>query len=110
MLRVLVILFLFIPSFSLANIEADQLELFKRIRCPICEGQTIDSSNAPIAEDLKKFVKTELEQGKSKNEIENSLKLSYGPDIITEPPFDLSTYILWLLPFFAVGLYIWRGI
>ena len=72
--------------------------LFKEVRCLVCQGQTIHESNAELAEDLKIIIKEQITMGKSDEYIKQFLVDKYGDWILMTPPFDPYTYILWLSP------------
>ena len=74
----------------------------------ICQNQSIDESNAPLAKDLRILIRSKIKNGKSDKEIYNFLTDRYGNFILLKPPFILSTYLLWLLPliFLALGIII----
>ena len=80
----------------------------KNIRCMVCQNQSIDESNAPLAKDLRILIRNKIKDGKKDEEIYKFLTDRYGDFILLKPPFKLSTLALWLLPFtfFAVGVFI----
>lgn len=81
-------------------------ELFLQIKCLVCEGQVIESSNAEVAYELRKLVRDKIASGQSNEEIKNFLVKNYGEEILTKPPFNSQTALLWLLPviFFIIGI------
>ena len=80
----------------------------KNIRCMVCQNQSIDESNAPLARDLRILIRNKIKEGKKDEEIYKFLSDRYGDFILLKPPFKLSTFALWLLPFifFIVGVFI----
>ena len=80
----------------------------KNIRCMVCQNQSIDESNAPLARDLRILIRSKIKEGKNNEEIYKFLTDRYGDFILLKPPFKLSTLALWLLPFifFIVGVFI----
>ena len=80
----------------------------KNIRCMVCQNQSIDESNAPLAKDLRILIRNKIKEGNNNEEIYIFLTNRYGDFILLKPPFKLSTLALWLLPFtfFAVGVFI----
>ena len=80
----------------------------KNIRCMVCQNQSIDESNAPLAKDLRILIRNKIKKGNKDKEIYEFLTNRYGDFILLKPPFKLSTLALWLLPFtfFAVGVFI----
>ena len=80
----------------------------KNIRCMVCQNQSIDESNAPLARDLRILIRNKIKEGNSNEEIYIFLTDRYGDFILLNPPFKLSTLVLWFLPFifFMVGIII----
>ncbi len=72
--------------------------LIAEIRCPKCLNINIADSNAPIAEDLRTFVKKKLLEGQSNASIKAFLRDRYGNFIDYNPPFSPMTLVLWILP------------
>ena len=77
----------------------------KNLRCLICQGQTIHESNSDFAESMKKYIKSELENGKTNEEIFSSLIEKYGQWIVYDPGISRNTLLLWSLPLllFLIG-------
>ena len=80
----------------------------KNIRCMVCQNQSIDESNAPLAKDLRILIRDKIKDGKKDEEIYEFLTDRYGDFILLKPPFKLKTLALWLLPFIFVliGIFI----
>ena len=80
----------------------------KNIRCMICQNQSIDESNAPLAKDLRILIRNKIKEGNTNKEIYIFLTDRYGDFILLKPSFKFNTLALWLLPFiFAViGIFI----
>ena len=80
----------------------------KNIRCMVCQNQSIDESNAPLAKDLRILIRNKIQEGKNNEEIYKFLTDRYGDFILLKPPLKLSTFALWLLPFifFIIGFFI----
>ena len=78
-----------------------------QIRCMVCQSQTIDDSDAPLAKDLKQLVRKMVYEGKSNDEIFDFLRSKYGDYILMKPRFNLSNILLWFGPFFIfiIGIY-----
>ena len=74
----------------------------KNIRCMVCQNQSIDESNAPLAKDLRILIRNKIKDGKKDEEIYKFLTDRYGDFILLKPPFKLNTLALWLLPFIFV--------
>jgi cytochrome c-type biogenesis protein CcmH len=78
--------------------EAHARSLFRQIRCLICQNESIDESEAPIADDLRKLVRQQIVEGRSDRQIEQFLVQRYGAFVLLKPPFDLGDAPLWLAP------------
>jgi len=80
----------------------------KNIRCMVCQNQSIDESNAPLAKDLRILIREKIKAGKNNEEIYKFLTDRYGDFILLKPPLKLSTLALWFLPFIflVVGIFI----
>ena len=78
----------------------------KNIRCMVCQNQSIDESNAPLAKDLRILIRNKIKDGKKDEEIYKFLTDRYGDFILLKPPLKLSTLALWFLPFifFIIGI------
>ena len=80
----------------------------KNIRCMICQNQSIDESNSPLAKDLRILIRNKIKEGKKDKEIYIFLTDRYGDFILLKPPLKSSTLALWLLPFIflIIGFFI----
>ena len=80
----------------------------KNIRCVVCQNQSIDESNSPLAGDLRILIRAKIKEGKKDKEIYKFLTDRYGDFILLKPAFKLSTLALWFLPliFFIIGIFI----
>ena len=80
----------------------------KNIRCMICQNQSIDESNAPLAKDLRILIRNKITDGNTDKQIYKFLSDRYGDFILLNPPFKLTTLALWFLPFvfLAIGILI----
>jgi cytochrome c-type biogenesis protein CcmH len=73
------------------------------LRCLVCQNQTLADSNAGLAEDLRKEVRTLAEQGKSNDEIKQFLTTRYGDFVLYNPPVKRITWLLWFGPFMLLA-------
>ncbi len=87
-------------------LEARAREISEGLRCLVCQNQSIDDSNAPLAHDLRVLVRERLEAGDSNDAVRKYLVARYGDFILLKPPFATRTLVLWLTPFavLAIGL------
>jgi len=91
--------------------EARARTLQKELRCLVCQGESLDESNASLAVDLRHLIRMRIKAGQSDKQIVDFLVSRYGDFILMEPPFEPGTYALWLTPFavliLAAGIAIW---
>ena len=107
---IIISIFFFSNSISNDNNEI-VTKISKNLRCLICQGQSVYDSQSDFALSIKIFIKKNLNEGKSEDEIYNSLKQKYGEWIVYEPKINKYTYVLWLFPlilFIFGGLLILR--
>jgi len=80
----------------------------KNIRCMICQNQSIDESDAPLAKDLRILIRNKIKEGNKDREIYKFLTDRYGDFILLKPSLKSNTLALWLLPFFflMIGVFI----
>ena len=83
-------------------------DISKNVRCMVCQNQSIDESDAPLAKDLRILIRNKIKEGNNDDEIYKFLTDRYGDFILLKPPFKLSTLALWFLPFifFIVGMFL----
>jgi cytochrome c-type biogenesis protein CcmH len=79
--------------------EARARALQKQFRCLVCQGESLDESNAPLAADLRRLIREHIARGESDAQITQYLVARYGDFILMKPPFEEDTWILWLAPF-----------
>ena len=70
----------------------------------VCQNQSIDDSDAPLARDLRILVRERLVAGNTDREVLDFLVERYGDFVLLKPPFNMRTALLWLLPPALVGL------
>ena len=80
----------------------------KELRCLVCQNQSIDDSDAPLARDLRVLVRERLQAGESNEEVINFIVDRYGDFVLLRPPVKASTLVLWLSPVAAliVGIFL----
>jgi len=72
--------------------------LFRELRCVVCQGQSIDESNAPLAADLRLIVRELIADGESDEDVKEFLVERYGIFVLMRPPVRGDTYLLWFGP------------
>lgn len=85
-------------EFSSPELEQRYQDLSAELRCPKCQNQNIADSNAPIAQDLRKLLYQQLEEGASDEQIRDHMVARYGEFVRYRPSFSGATVVLWLAP------------
>jgi cytochrome c-type biogenesis protein CcmH len=81
-----------------ATLEARARNLSRELRCMVCQNQSIDDSEAPLARDLRLLVRERLTKGDSDQQVLDFLVARYGEFVLLKPPFERHTLLLWGLP------------
>jgi cytochrome c-type biogenesis protein CcmH len=81
-----------------AALEARARALSKELRCMVCQNQSIDDSEAPLARDLRILVRERLQVGDSDRQVIDFLVARYGEFVLLRPRFSWHTAVLWLGP------------
>ncbi|MDO9430180.1 MAG: cytochrome c-type biogenesis protein [Pseudomonadota bacterium] len=84
--------------------EARARELFREVRCLVCQNESIDDSNAELAGDLRRLVRDEIKAGKTDNQVRDHLTDRYGEFVLLKPAFSWGNAALWGAPFLVVIL------
>jgi cytochrome c-type biogenesis protein CcmH len=79
-------------------LEARARALSQELRCMVCQNQSIDDSDAPLARDLRLLVRERLKAGDTDAQVLNFLTARYGQFVLLKPPFGFDTALLWLAP------------
>ena len=120
MIRLLTMLvFLAAPSYALdpgealkdPALESRARALSQELRCLVCQNQSIDDSDAPLARDLRQMVRARLQAGDSDEDIRAAVVERYGEFALFRPRFGAHTFALWAMPLFILlvgGLLAWR--
>ena len=91
-------------------LEARARAISEGLRCLVCQNQSIDDSEAPLAKDLRLLVRERLKQGDSDQQVVDFIVARYGEFVLLKPKFTLHTVLLWLATpavFAAALLLIW---
>jgi cytochrome c-type biogenesis protein CcmH len=91
--------------------EARARELSRELRCMVCQNQSIDDSEAPLARDLRILVRERIAAGDSNRQVIDFLVARYGEFVLLKPPFNPHTLLLWLvspLVLIGGGVALWR--
>jgi cytochrome c-type biogenesis protein CcmH len=108
LLRALLLLTL-LPASHASAVEPDEIltdpvlesrarALSKELRCMVCQNQSIDDSDAPLARDLRILVRERLKSGDSDRAVVDFLVARYGEFVLLRPRFSGRTALLWLGP------------
>jgi cytochrome c-type biogenesis protein CcmH len=91
--------------------EAHARAIFRDVRCLVCQNESIDDSEAPLAADLRRIVREQVKAGRSDDQIKAYLTDRYGQFVLMRPSFDAGNLALWAGPFLVVllGLALWLG-
>ena len=87
-------------------------EIGRGLRCLVCQNQSIEDSDAPLARDLRRIVREQIERGASDEQVVRFVHERYGDFVLLRPPFNLATALLWATPAVALlgGLFLlWRA-
>lgn len=82
--------------------EAKAREIFRDVRCLVCQNESIDDSDADLAHDLRQIVREQVKAGKSEDQIKAFLTDRYGEFVLLKPSFSFGNLALWGLPFLVV--------
>lgn len=114
MLRLLAALFLFVALPAAAQHLEDRLadpaqemrarDLSRELRCLVCQNQSIEDSNAPLARDLRRIVRERVVAGDSDRAVLDYLVQRYGEWVLLKPRFNAQTLLLWLGPLLLLML------
>jgi cytochrome c-type biogenesis protein CcmH len=87
-------------------VEQRLVAIASELRCLVCQNESLASSRADLAEDLRREIRSQIRQGKSDAEVMNYLVSRYGDFVRYRPPFKPTTWLLWGGPLlmFAIGL------
>jgi cytochrome c-type biogenesis protein CcmH len=84
--------------------ETEFRELISKLRCLVCQNESLAGSQAELAQDLRNEVYRMMRAGQSQDEILDFLVARYGDFVLYDPPLKPSTYVLWFGPFVIIGI------
>jgi cytochrome c-type biogenesis protein CcmH len=89
------------PNEMLADpaLETRAQQISEGLRCVVCQNQSIDDSDAPLAKDLRLVVREQLQLGKSDADVTAYIVSRYGNFVLLKPPVEPATWALWAGPF-----------
>lgn len=83
-------------------LESRARVLSQELRCLVCQNQSIDDSDAPLARDLRVLVRERIAEGDSDEEVLDYIVARYGEFVLLRPRVNTQTYLLWALPFIVL--------
>lgn len=106
----LCLLLLAVPAYAVqpdeilsdAKLEQRARDLSTGLRCLVCQNQSIDESDAPLAKDLRILIREHLTKGDSDAEIRDFVVARYGEFVLLKPRLTPHTAILWATPFLII--------
>ena len=99
-----ILVYILIFSFFAQKLLSDEREyqIFKNLRCLVCQGQSVAESNSDFAQTLKLVVRDQIKEGKTDKEIYNFLIDKYGEWIFYKPKMNIRNFLLWFLPYYIL--------
>jgi cytochrome c-type biogenesis protein CcmH len=93
--------FAVLPEEVLKNpaLESRARSISQDLRCLVCQNQSIDDSNAPLAKDLRVIVRERLTAGDTNEQVFDYVVARYGNYVLLKPPLQADTFLLWASPF-----------
>lgn len=113
MKRILIVCMCLIPMMAIGGVAQDMAEdpvlekrmivLAEKLRCLVCQNESLASSHSDLAEDLRREVREQMNKGMSDDEIIDYLVERYGDFVLYDPRVKSTTLILWFGPFLLLG-------
>ena len=97
--KIVIIYFFLLSTLYSDEVNLEVMEIYKNLRCLVCQGQSIADSNSDFASTVKLVIQDQLEEGKTKKEIYNFLISKYGEWIVYQPTLNKNNFLLWFLPY-----------
>src|SRR5262245_45414218 len=94
----------FVQPLADPALEERAKALQRELRCVVCQGQSIDESNAPLSADMRRLIREQIQEGKSDDEIKAFFVARYGTFVLMNPPVATNTLFLWFGPLLLVLL------
>lgn len=80
------------------TLEERAYALDRQLMCPVCDGQTVDQSNAQVSLDMKEVIREKLRAGESEDQILNYFSARYGDSVLASPPTSGFSAVVWIVP------------
>lgn len=93
------------PVLAAEDVYSDRtVDIARQLSCPVCEGQTVADSNSRVALEMMQAVESQVQAGRSDDEIFDYFRARYGDEVLVEPPREGINLALWWLPVVALLL------
>ena len=80
------------------TLEERAYALDRQLMCPVCDGQTVDQSNAQVSLDMKEVIREKLRAGESEDQILDYFSARYGDSVLASPPTSGFSAVVWIVP------------
>jgi len=97
--KIIIIYFFLFTSIQSDETKPELTEIYKNLRCLICQGQSVADSNSDFAATIKLVIQDKVKEGKTKEEIYDFLISKYGEWIVYQPSLNRNNFLLWFLPY-----------
>ncbi len=84
--------------------EGRAQDIGRQLRCMVCQNESVEDSEADLARDFRKIIRTRLQAGESDRQVVDWMTARYGNFIRLRPPFNTLTAVLWASPVLALGV------
>ena len=84
--------------------EARARAITRELRCVVCQNQSVDDSEAPLAKDIRTIVRERIVAGDTDAEVRDFVVSRYGQYVLLRPPFGIDTALIWVGPFLLFGV------
>ena len=94
------------PAEMLPNAAAEgrAQDIGRQLRCMVCQNESVEESEADLARDFRKIIRTRLRDGETDKQVVDWMTARYGDFIRLRPPFNALTAVLWASPALALGI------
>ena len=96
-----------LPNAADPALEARVMVIAEELRCLVCQNETIAASHAELAVDLRQQIRSQLQQGRTPQQILDFMSERYGDFVLYRPPWQSRTLLLWLGPFLLLAWALW---
>ncbi len=90
------------PAAAQTEIDRQSREIASELQCPVCNNQNVHDSQSQLASEMRQIIRTKLEQGESREEIESYFVARYGESILLDPPKSNWSLLVWTSPILGI--------